>query len=78
MLLVSSHLAMLSADVVNTVMAVYLNRGSHPRSLLLDDQRSVTELGSLPHDVRTSTLIYGATFSLLVKITLISVCEHPQ
>lgn len=59
MFLVSSHLATLSADVVNV-------------------QSSVTKLSSLPYEVRTSTLIYGATFILLMQTILISVCEHPH
>ena len=78
MLSVSSHLATLSADVVNAVMTVYINRGSRPKSLLLNVQCSVTKLSSLLHDIRTSTLIYGATFILLIKIILISVCDHPH
>lgn len=78
MFLVSSHLATLSADAVNAVMTVYINRGSCPKSFLLNVQCSVTELSSLPHEVRTSTLIYGATFILLMKTILISVCEHPH
>lgn len=78
MLLVSSHLATLSADGVNAVTTGYINGGSRPKSLLLGVQRGVTKLSSLPHDVRTSTLIYGATFILLMKIILASVCERPQ
>lgn len=66
----SWYLAMLPADVVK--VAVYIKRGSHPKSLILNVQLSITKFSSLPHGVRISTLIYGATFILLMKIILVS------
>lgn len=57
---------------------LYVNRGSCPESLLLKVQCSATKLTSLPDNIGASAVMFEATFILLMKLVLLSVCEHPH
>lgn len=48
-------------SAVNAAMTVYINRGSHPKSVLLDVQRGVPKLCSLHVNVSSATGICSAS-----------------